>query len=109
MPLTDPQPEESAMFRSILAAIDSTDRSDAVLHTAENLARAQHAGVRVLHVDPDEAAFDTLADGEDDAEARAVVETAVRRLGRAGVPASGEVIHAVEGDIGRTIVQTATA
>jgi nucleotide-binding universal stress UspA family protein len=97
------------MFRTILAAIDSTDRSAAVLHTAENLARADHAEVRVLHVDPDEVAFDTSADAEDDAEARAVVHTAVQLLDAAGVPASGEVIHAVEGDIGRTIVQTATA
>jgi nucleotide-binding universal stress UspA family protein len=97
------------MFRNILAAIDSTDRSRAVLRTAEKLARADHAEVRVLHVDPDEAAFDASADAEDDADARAVVETAVRRLDSAGVPASGEVIHAVEGDIGRTIVQTATA
>jgi ACDE family multidrug resistance protein len=97
------------MFHRILAAVDSTERSTPVLAATTRLAQIFGAGIHVLHVDPAAAAFDSSGDAEDDAAARTLVETAVARLTAAGIAASGEVIHAVDGDIARTIVRVATS
>jgi nucleotide-binding universal stress UspA family protein len=96
------------MYTRILAAIDGTHRTAHVLDAAMHLAQASGGTVRVLHIEPAEAAFDASGDTEDDESAHQIAQAAVARLTASGVTALASVATAPDCDIA-TIIVTAAA
>jgi nucleotide-binding universal stress UspA family protein len=92
------------MFQRIVAAIDSSIRSEKVLAAAEHLARLDEAAVFVLHVDESEVVYDTVVDLEDNETASRLLTEAVRRLRQAGVNVTGEVHDQLRGDVSSDIL-----
>jgi nucleotide-binding universal stress UspA family protein len=95
------------MYKRILAAIDSSERSDRVLETVEGLARLTGAAVDVVHVDPSQIVYDTVVEVEDEQEAQAVVDNALARLKGAGVTAHGRVLTGFRGEIAGLVADQA--
>jgi MFS family permease len=78
----------------VLAAIDGTPASAAILDAAERVGRARGRGVHVVHIRETRIVADESVDLETGIRASTVVDVAVSRLARHGIePASGEVLH----------------
>ena len=78
----------------VIAAVDGTPASAAVLDAAERVARARGRGVHVVHVRETRVVGDDSVELEDPQHASAFVDLAIERLARRDVsPASGEVLH----------------
>ncbi|GII58875.1 hypothetical protein Pth03_72640 [Planotetraspora thailandica] len=95
------------MYKRILAAIDSSERSDRVLETVENLARLTGAAVDVVHVGPSQIVYDTVVDIEDEQEAQKVVDNALARLKDAGVAVQGRVLTGLRGEVANLVADQA--
>jgi nucleotide-binding universal stress UspA family protein len=108
------------MYKRILAAIDSTASSQAVLDQTGQLATLTGATVVVLHVRP--ADFPSLPsilgalaspvpalDPADDADgvARRMVDAAIAVLSAAGVDAEGLLLESAPGDTPRAVLDQA--
>ena len=78
---------------AVLVAIDATPAARLVVETAERVTRSRGTAAHVVHVRETRAVGEDTADLEDTAAARTLVGAAVGRLTRAGVPATGEVLH----------------
>lgn len=100
------------MFKRILAAVDGTPHSAAVVETVGSLAKATGAGVHVIHIRPSQVIGVGLTGGavvtvEEAAEGRQVVDEALARLRAAGVAAEGEVDEGVREDLAAILVDRA--
>jgi nucleotide-binding universal stress UspA family protein len=105
------------MYDRILAAIDLTPNENAVLHHAEQMARAVGSTVHLLHVarthlipgDIVAGAGLGVPSGEDDVDPRdrEMIDAALAQLEAAGVTATGEVRYATEHDIADVILERA--
>ena len=87
------------MYERILAAIDATPNTKAVLEQTRQLARLVGASVHVLHVQPPHTAPGpppalSVLEGipVEDTSTQRMVDAAVAELTAAGVPADGEVL-----------------
>jgi MFS family permease len=78
---------------AILVALDSTPGARAVVAAAERVAHARGSAAHVVHVRETRVVADDAADMEERRGAQALIDAAVRRLGRTGIPASGTVLH----------------
>jgi MFS family permease len=79
---------------AVLVALDGSPEGGPVVAAAERVARARGAALHVVHVRETRPVLEDAADLENRAGARAVVDTAVGRLRRAGLErVSGEVLH----------------
>jgi nucleotide-binding universal stress UspA family protein len=79
----------------VLAAIDGTPASAAILDAAERVGRARGRGVHVVHVRETRLVGDEGVELESGQRASTFVDLALERLIRHGItPASGEVLHA---------------
>ena len=81
---------------AILVAIDGSPTAKSLVAAAERVARARDAAVHVVHVRESRILDGATAELEDAPGARSIVDAAVGRLSRAGVPgATGEVLHGI--------------
>jgi MFS transporter, ACDE family, multidrug resistance protein len=96
----------------VLVAVGATPAAALATARAAELARARGTAVEVLHVRPtDVPAGEGVADVEEPAAARAVLDARLAQLRAAGVPAGGRVVHTVgdHEDIVRTVLEQAGA
>jgi len=79
----------------VVVAVDATPAAIAVTAAAARLAAERGAAVEVLHVRETDVIGDEAADLESREVAAAVLERRLTQLRDAGVPAGGEVLHAI--------------
>lgn len=95
------------MFKCILAAVDSSERTDRVLEVVRYLATTSGAAVHLVHADEAEAVYDQVVDLEDDRSARALIEGHVGQLRSTGVNVSGDVADVLHEDVPELILTRA--
>lgn len=95
------------MFHRILVAVDSSPARHAVVRLAGDMARLTGAKVKVLHVAPSTATLAAVVPLEDDTEAKAVLDEAVRTLRDADIDAEGALAQGLTTQIAATIAATA--
>jgi MFS transporter, ACDE family, multidrug resistance protein len=95
----------------ILAAVDSSPMAPLVTETAARLASAGGRAVYVVHAQEDVTAGETGADGEDLADARALVRSQLDLLAAHRVPAQGYVLRHAPGHgvAGRMVAEYAAS
>jgi nucleotide-binding universal stress UspA family protein len=96
------------MVECSCALVDGTRQTGAAERATIALARAFGARVDVVHVDPEEADWDTSNDGHQDSTASQILTAAVDRIAAAGVASVGHIVHAPDVDTAEAIADAAT-
>ena len=95
------------MYERVLAAIDHSESTGAVLAAARELARLSAGEVWVLHVRERDLSRFGGAPEETAGDARQEVEAAACQVAAAGVKAQGETRHTAAGYAAREIIASA--
>jgi nucleotide-binding universal stress UspA family protein len=95
------------MFTRIVIAVHDAAVDAAALRVTAEVARANAAAVRVLHVDTSDVVGIAVIDLDDDGAARGVLDNALRMLAAEGVHAEGQLVEALVDDVPDVIARSA--